>query len=66
MYEGFHVFHEKIRQSNHGGNPGISYLSQILKYLSIDKTLRFLAEEIANYAKEATVEPEYCCVQVAH
>ena len=42
----------KIRQSNHCGNPGLTYLDQISKYLSTDKTVRFLAEEIANYAKD--------------
>ena len=34
------------------GNPGLTYLDQISKYLSTDKTVRFSAEEIANYAKD--------------
>ena len=34
------IYQSKIRQSNQHGNPGT------------DKTVRFLAEEIANYAKD--------------
>ena len=40
------------RWSNHHRNPGLTYLDQISKYRSTDKTVRFSAEVIANYAKE--------------
>ena len=46
------IYQSKIRWSNCCGNPGLTYLDQISKYLSTDKTVRFLAEEIANYAKD--------------
>ena len=46
------IYQSKIRWSNGHGIPGLTYLDQISKYLSTDKTLRFLAEEIANYAKD--------------
>ena len=46
------ICQSKIRQFNRHGNPGLTYLNQISKYLSTDETLRFLAEEIANYAKD--------------
>ena len=46
------IYQSKIRQSNCHGNPGLTYLDQISKYLSTDKTVRFSAEEIANYAKD--------------
>ena len=36
----------------HAGNSGLTYLDQISKYLSTDKTIGFLAEMIANYAKD--------------
>ena len=42
----------KIRWSNCIGNPGLTYLNQISKYMNIDKTVRFWAEEIANYAND--------------
>ena len=42
----------KIRWSNRRGNPGLTYLDQISKYVRTDKTIRFSAEEIANYAKD--------------
>ena len=44
------IYQSKIRQSNRHRNPGFTYLDQISKYLSTDKTLRFLADETANYA----------------
>ena len=46
------IYQSKIRWSNRRGNPGLAYLDQISKYLSTDKTVRFSAEEIANYAKD--------------
>ena len=46
------IYHSKIRQSNHHRYPGLTYLNQVSKYLSTDKTVRFSAEEIANYAKD--------------
>ena len=46
------IYQSKIRRSNRRGNPGLTYLDQISKYLSTDKTVRFSAEEIANYAKD--------------
>ena len=46
------IYQSKIRQSNRCGNPGLTYLDQISKYLSTDKTVRFSAEEIANYAMD--------------
>ena len=46
------IYQSKIRQSNCQGNSGFTYLDQISKYQSIDKTVRFSAEEIANYAKD--------------
>ena len=46
------IYQSKIRQSNRRGNPGLTYLLQISKYMSTDKTVRFLAEEKANYAKD--------------
>ena len=46
------IYQSKIRTSNCCGNPGLTYLDQISKYLSTDKTVRFLVEEIANYAKD--------------
>ena len=42
----------KARRSNFHGNPGLTYLDQISKYLNTDKTVRVSAEEIANYAKD--------------
>ena len=42
----------KIRRSHHTGNPDVTYLDQISKYLSTDKTVRFSAEGIAIYAKD--------------
>ena len=41
-----------VKHSNHRVNPGLTYLNQISKYLSTDKTVRFSVEEIANYAKD--------------
>ena len=46
------IYQGKSRQSNHYGYPGLTYLDQISKYLIADKTVRFSAEEIANYAKD--------------
>ena len=46
------IYQSKIRQSNSWENPGLTYLDQISKYLSTDKTVRFSAEEITNYAKD--------------
>ena len=46
------LYQSKIRYSNHHGNPGLTYLNQISKYLSTNKTVRFSAGEIANYAKD--------------
>ena len=46
------IYQSKIRRSNRCRNPGLTYLDQISKYLSTDKTVRFSAEEIANYAKD--------------
>ena len=46
------IYQSKIRRSNRHGNPGLTYLAQISKYLSTDKTVRFSAEEIANYTKD--------------
>ena len=44
------IYQSKIRRSNRRGNPGLTYLDQISKYLSNDITVRFLSEEIANNA----------------
>jgi len=50
---------------NYHGNPGLTYVDQISNYLSSDKTVRFLAEEIANYAKDKLLwNLEYCHSQV--
>ena len=46
------IYQSKMRQSNCHRNPGLTYLDQISKYLSTDRTVRFLAEKIANYAKD--------------
>ena len=46
------IYPSKIRQSNCHRNPGLTYLIQISKYPSTDKTVSFLADEIANYAKD--------------
>ena len=46
------LYQSKIRRSNSHINSGLTYLHQISKYLSTDKTVRFSADEIANYAKE--------------
>ena len=46
------IYQSKIRWSNRHGNPGLTYLNQISKYLSTDKTVRFSAEEITNYAMD--------------
>ena len=46
------TYQSKIKQSNRHGNQGLTYLDQISKYLSTDKTVRFSAEEIGNYAKD--------------
>ena len=46
------IYQSKIMWSNCCGNPGLTYLDQISKYLSTDKTVRFLAEEITNYVKD--------------
>ena len=35
------VYQSKIRQSSHCGNPGLTYLDQISKYLSTYRTVRF-------------------------
>ena len=35
------IYQSKIRQSNCHGNPGLTYLSKISKYLGTDKTVRF-------------------------
>ena len=45
------ICQNKIRWSNHHKNPGLTYLDQISKYLSTDNTVRFSAEEMANYDK---------------
>ena len=42
----------KIRRSNRRWNAGLTYLDQILQYMSTDKTVRFSAEEIVNYAND--------------
>ena len=44
------IYQSKIRRSDDSGNPGLTYLDQISKYLSTDKTVRFSAEQIAIYA----------------
>ena len=46
------VYQSKTRHSNRQVNPGLIYLNQISEYLSTGKTVIFLAEEIANYAKD--------------
>ena len=46
------TFMLSVRLSNCHGNQGLTYLDQISKYLSTDKTVRFLAEDIAIYAKD--------------
>ena len=46
------IYQTKIRRSNRHGNPGLTYLNQISKYLCTHKTVRFSAEERANYAKD--------------
>ena len=46
------IYQSKIRRSNRQGNPDLTYLDQISKYWSTDKKVRFLAEEITNYAKD--------------
>ena len=46
------LYQSKIRWFYCRGNPDISNLDQISKYLSTDKTVRFLAEEIACYAMD--------------
>ena len=46
------IYQSKIKQSNLRENPGLTYLDQISKYLSADRTVRFSADEIANYAKD--------------
>ena len=40
------IYESQIGRSNRRGNPGLTYLDQILQYLSTDKTVRFFAEEI--------------------
>jgi len=51
----------------HSRNPGLTYLDQISKYLSTDKTVRFSAEEIANYSKDKQLWTLkwYCHAQAA-
>ena len=46
------LYQSKIRRSNRRGNPGLTYLDQISKYLSTDRTVRFSAEETASHAKD--------------
>ena len=46
------IYQGKIRPSNSHRNPSLTYHDQISKYLSTDKTVRFSAAEIANYAKD--------------
>ena len=59
------IYQSKIRRSNRRGNPDLTYLDQISKYLSTDKTVRFSAEEISQLCQgQAAVEPKYCHAQV--
>ena len=46
------IYQSKIRRSKCHENPGLTNLDQISKCMSTDKTVRFSAEEIANYAKD--------------
>ena len=49
------IYQTKITQSNDRGNPDLTYVDHISKYLSTDKTVRFSAEEIVNNAKDKQV-----------
>ena len=50
------IYQSKIRWSNRLGNPGLTYLDQISKYLSTYKTVRFSAEEIATMPRTCGCE----------
>ena len=46
------IYQSQIRWPNRHRNPGLTYLNQISKYLSTDRTISFTTEKIANYVKD--------------
>ena len=45
------LYQSKIKQSNQCKNTGLKYFDQISRYLSSDRAVKLLAEEITSYAK---------------